>query len=103
MPAATGAGLIIALDCGIKALDKVRYAREKGIDFVIATTTGRAMSCRKRSPCWTPSAVIVPIRSKELSGCGIGFKLMQGLAQRNNIPFNELEPLLGPGGREHRL
>ncbi|MBK8339317.1 MAG: single-stranded-DNA-specific exonuclease RecJ [Flavobacteriales bacterium] len=89
-----GVTLIIALDCGIKSHDKVVYASEKGIDFII---------CDHHRPDDTlPAAVAVldPKRTdcgypfKELSGCGIGFKLMQGLAQRNNIPFAELEPLL---------
>ncbi|MBK9760833.1 MAG: single-stranded-DNA-specific exonuclease RecJ [Flavobacteriales bacterium] len=89
-----GITLIIALDCGIKSLDKVAYATEKGIDFII---------CDHHLPgAKIPDAVAVldPKRSdcdypfKELSGCGIGFKLMQAVAQHNNIPFVELEPLL---------
>ncbi|MBL7962772.1 MAG: single-stranded-DNA-specific exonuclease RecJ [Flavobacteriales bacterium] len=89
-----GVGLIIALDCGIKAHDKVDYAAERGIDMII---------CDHHRPSETlPAAVAVldPLREdcdypcKVLSGCGIGFKLMQGFAQRNNIPFSELEPLL---------
>lgn len=89
-----GVSLIIALDCGIKSVDKVAYAAEKGIDFII---------CDHHLPGETiPDAVAVldPKRSdcsypfKELSGCGIGFKLMQAVAQHNGIPFTELEPLL---------
>ena len=89
-----GVSLIIALDCGIKSVDKVAYAAEKGIDFII---------CDHHLPGETiPEAVAVldPKRSdcsypfKELSGCGIGFKLMQAVAQHNGIPFTELEPLL---------
>ena len=82
--------LIIALDCGIKAIDKVEYARSKGIDMII---------CDHHLPGDTlPDAVAVldPKRAdcaypyKELSGCGIGFKLMQALAQRSGIPFAEV-------------
>ena len=77
-------GLIIALDCGIKSVDKVAYAKERGIDFII---------CDHHRPGDTlPDAVAVldpkredcPYPFKELSGCGIGFKLMQGLAQHND-------------------
>ncbi len=89
-----GITLIIALDCGIKSLDKVAYATEKGIDFIICdhhlpgTSIPDAVAVLdpKRSDCAYPF--------KELSGCGIGFKLVQAVAQHNNIPFVELEPLL---------
>ncbi len=92
--AENGVSLIIALDCGIKSVDKVKYATEKGIDFII---------CDHHLPGATiPEAVAVldPKRSdcsypfKELSGCGIGFKLMQGFAQHNDIAFSELEEFL---------
>ena len=89
-----GVTLIIALDCGIKANDKVAYATKKGIDFIIcdhhlpgdALPNAVAVLDPKRSDCDYPC--------KELSGCGIGFKLMQALAQHNNLPWTELEPLL---------
>ncbi len=77
--------LIIALDCGIKALDKVEYAKAKNIDFII---------CDHHLPGETlPDAVAVldPKRKDcsypfdELSGCGIGFKLIQAYAEKNNI------------------
>ncbi len=82
--------LIIALDCGIKSIDKINYANERNIDFII---------CDHHRPGDTlPDAVAVldPKRSDcsypydELSGCGIGFKLIQAFAQKNNIPFDEL-------------
>jgi single-stranded-DNA-specific exonuclease len=88
--AAHGFSLIIALDCGIKAVDKVAYANELGIDFII---------CDHHTPGdEIPSAVAVldPKRAdceypyKELSGCGIGFKLIQAFAEINNIPFEEV-------------
>ncbi len=87
-------GLIIALDCGIKSNDKVDYATERGIDFIICD--------HHRPGAVLPAAVAVldPLRDdcaypcKYLSGCGIGFKLMQGFAQHNAIPFEDLEPLL---------
>ena len=86
--------LIIALDCGIKAIEKVKYASEKGVDFII---------CDHHTPDATlPPAVAVldPKRDdcnypyKHLSGCGVGFKLMQAFAITNNIDFVELTPLL---------
>ena len=86
--------LIIALDCGIKAIEKVKYASEKGVDFII---------CDHHTPDATlPPAVAVldPKRGdcnypyKHLSGCGVGFKLMQAFAITNNIDFVELTPLL---------
>ena len=86
--------LIIALDCGIKAIDKVSYAKERGIDFVI---------CDHHRPGDTlPEAVAVldPKRNDctypfdELCGCGVGFKLVQAYSQKNNIPFSELEEYL---------
>lgn len=88
------ASLIIALDCGIKSIDKVEYARNKGIDFII---------CDHHLPGETvPAAVAVldpkqkdcPYPYKELSGCGIGFKLVQALAKKHAIDFEELEEYL---------
>lgn len=86
--------LIIALDCGIKAIDKVAYANERNIDFVI---------CDHHRPGeFLPAAVAVldPKRDdcsypfKELSGCGIGFKLVQAYAQKHDIAFSQLEKYL---------
>lgn len=85
--------LIIALDCGIKAVDKVIYAKEKGIDFIICDhhTPGDiipdaiAVLDPKQSDCDYPY--------KELPGCGIGFKLCQALQKQLNTKYN-LESLL---------
>jgi single-stranded-DNA-specific exonuclease len=85
-----GVSLIIALDCGIKAVDKVAYAQEHLIDFII---------CDHHTPGETlPAAVAVlnPEREdggypfKFLSGCGVGFKLLQAYAQHNGIAFDEI-------------
>ncbi len=89
-----GYSLIIALDCGIKSNDKVEYAKSLGIDFVICD--------HHRPGAEIPAAVAVldPKRNdceypyKELSGCGIGFKLIQAFAQVNHVPFNQLEQFL---------
>jgi single-stranded-DNA-specific exonuclease len=86
--------LIIALDCGIKAIAKVKYASDLGVDFII---------CDHHTPdAVLPPAVAVldPKRDdctypyKHLSGCGVGFKLMQAFAITNNIDFVQLTPLL---------
>ena len=82
--------LIIALDCGIKSVDKVSYANSLGVDFIICdhhlpgSTLPEAIAVLdpKRTDCEYPY--------KELSGCGIGFKLVQAYAQKNDIPFEEI-------------
>ncbi|HWZ02628.1 MAG TPA: single-stranded-DNA-specific exonuclease RecJ [Mucilaginibacter sp.] len=82
--------LIIALDCGIKSVDKVAYANAKGIDFIICDhhlpgpelPAAIAILDPKRADCEYPF--------KELSGCGIGFKLIQAYAEKNDIPFEEI-------------
>ena len=85
-----GFTLIIALDCGIKSVEKIAYANELGVDFIICDhhTPGDeipdavAVLDPKRADCEYPF--------KELSGCGIGFKLIQAFAEKNNIPFEEV-------------
>ncbi len=92
--AETGCTLIIALDCGIKSVEKVAYAKAKGIDFIICDhhmpddvlPEAVAVIDAKRTDCTYPF--------RELSGCGVGFKLMQACAQAWNIPFEALYPLL---------
>ena len=89
-----GVKLIIVLDCGIKAVEEVAYAREKGIDFII---------CDHHVPDEElPPAVAIlnPKRHDNrypythLSGCGVGFKFMQAFATSNGIEFNKLSSLL---------
>ena len=85
-----GYSLIIALDCGIKSVDKIDYANTLNIDFIICDhhTPGSilpdavAVLDPKRSDCEYPYT--------ELSGCGIGFKLIQAYAQKNDIPFEDI-------------
>lgn len=90
----SGVGLIIVLDCGIKAIDEITYAKERGIDFII---------CDHHVPDDTlPPAVAIlnPKRTdntypyQHLSGCGVGFKFMQAFALSNGIDFHHLIPLL---------
>lgn len=89
-----GCSLIIALDCGIKSVDKVAYAKSKGIDFII---------CDHHRPGDTlPEAVAVldPKRDdcnypyKELCGCGVGFKLIQALGSNRGETIADLNPYL---------
>lgn len=89
-----GYSLIIALDCGIKSIDKIDYANERGIDFIICDhhlpgekiPSAVAVLDPKRTDCEYPY--------KELSGCGIGFKLMEAYAKTHDTPKEELFPLL---------
>ena len=92
--AAEGVKLIIALDCGIKANDKAEQATAKGIDLIICDHHRPGPELPKAFAVLDPVRDDCPYPCKVLSGCGIGFKLMQALAQRNGIAFSELEPLL---------
>jgi single-stranded-DNA-specific exonuclease len=86
--------LIIALDCGIKSVDHVAYAKAKDVDFIICDhhlpgehlPDAVAVLDPKRPDCNYPY--------KELAGCGIGFKLIQAYTQKNDLPFEDLEAYL---------
>jgi len=86
--------LIIALDCGIKAIDKVKYAKDKGVDFIICDhhrpgdqlPDAVAVLDPKREDCTYPY--------KELCGCGVGFKLISALSRKRNESFSTLIPYL---------
>lgn len=90
----TGVKLIIVLDCGIKAVEEIAYAKEKGIDFII---------CDHHVPddVLPPAVAILNAKRADntypydhLSGCGVGFKFMQAFALNNGIEFHQLTPLL---------
>ena len=90
----TGVHLIIILDCGIKAVQEIEYAKSLGIDFII---------CDHHVPDEVmpdAAAILNPKRPddsypfKHLCGCGVGFKFMQAFAKNNGIPFSRLIPLL---------
>jgi single-stranded-DNA-specific exonuclease len=92
--AQTGVTLIISLDCGIKAVEKVEYAKSKGIDFII---------CDHHMPDHVLPAAVAVLDAKRtdsqypyehLSGCGVGFKFMQAFTISNSIPFSRLRHLL---------
>lgn len=87
---AQGVTLIIALDCGVKAVDKVDYARSNGIDFII---------CDHHTPGPVLPAAVALLNPERpdsgypfryLSGCGVGFKLLQAYCSRFMIPFSEI-------------
>ena len=90
----SGVKLIIVLDCGIKAVREITYARDKGIDFII---------CDHHVPDAQLPPALAILNAKrtddtypygDLCGCGVGFKLIQGFAKSNGIPFSDLIPLL---------
>lgn len=92
--AENGFSLIITLDCGIKAIEKTKYAKGKGIDLIICDhhlpeeeiPAAVAVLDPKRENCSYPF--------DDLCGCGVGFKLVQAYAKTEGIPFEELYPLL---------
>lgn len=92
--ASQGVKLVIVLDCGIKAIDEIQYAKDKGIDFII---------CDHHVPDEVLPPAVAILNAKrldntypylDLSGCGVGFKFMQAFAISNGIPFSRLIPLL---------
>ena len=82
--------LIIALDCGIKAVDKVKYARSKGIDIIICDHHLPGDEIPDATAVLDPKQPGCNYPYKELSGCGVGFKLMQALCRVQNIPFEKI-------------
>ncbi len=89
-----GITLVITLDCGIKAIEKIEYAKGKGIDFII---------CDHHMPDDTLPAAVAVLDAKRtdsiypyehLSGCGVGFKFMQAFAKDNGFDTSKLEQLL---------
>lgn len=89
-----GFSLMIILDCGIKAIEKTRYAQERNIDFIICDHHRPGDEIPPAYAVLDPKRQDCPYPFKELSGCGVGFKLAQAYAQRHEIPFEELHPLL---------
>ena len=89
-----GFSLMIILDCGIKAIEKTLYAKEKGIDFIICDHHRPGDEIPEASAVLDAKRPDCPYPFKELSGCGVGFKLIQAYSQKNNIPEEELFPFL---------
>lgn len=82
--------LIITLDCGIRAVDKVKYAKEKGIDVIICDHHIPGNSVPEAVAILDPKQPDCNYPFKELCGCGVGFKLLQGFCMKNN---EDLQPL----------
>ena len=90
----TGVKLIIILDCGIKAVEEINYAKEQGIDFIICDHHVPDNNMPPAVAILNPKRADDSFPFKELCGCGVGFKFMQAFAKNNNIPFSRLIPLL---------
>ena len=86
--------LVIALDCGIKAVEEIRYANSRDIDFVICDHHLPGEVLPEAVAILDPKQPGDEYPFKELSGCGVGFKLMQAYARINDIPFEQLVPYL---------
>ncbi len=86
--------LIVALDCGIKAVDKIDYAQKKGIDFIICDHHIPANQIPNAVAVLDPKQHNCAYPYKDLCGCGVGFKLIEALAKRNNATIHDLLPYL---------
>lgn len=90
----TGVKLIIILDCGIKAIKEIAYAKELGIDFIICDHHVPDEEMPEAVAILNPKRPDDTYPFKHLCGCGVGFKFMQAFAKNNGIPFSRLIPLL---------
>jgi len=90
----TGVKLIIILDCGIKAIREIEYARQLGIDFIICDHHVPDEQLPPAVAILNPKRLGDPYPFKQLCGCGVGFKFMQAFAKNNGIAFSRLIPLL---------
>ncbi|QRM88631.1 single-stranded-DNA-specific exonuclease RecJ [Lacinutrix sp. WUR7] len=86
--------LIIALDCGVKAIDKVAYAKEKGVDFIICDHHRPGENLPEAIAVLDPKREDCKYPYKELCGCGVGFKLIQALASKENKTVEDLTEYL---------
>ena len=86
--------LVIVLDCGIKAVEKIKYAREKNVDYIIADHHRPGDIIPNAVAVLDPKRLDSTYPYDELSGCGVGFKLIQAIAQTNGIPFESLKKYL---------
>lgn len=91
---ANGFTLIISLDCGIKARKQIKYAKQKGIDFIITDHHNPAKKLPKAKAVLDPKRLDCNYPYKDLSGCGVGFKLMQAFCQSNGLDFEHISHCL---------
>lgn len=89
-----GVSLIISVDTGIKAFEEITYAREHGMDFIVCDHHTPDDSLPPATAILNPKRHDNHYPFTELSGCGVAFKLVQGLASHRNLPFESLFPLL---------
>lgn len=89
-----GFTLVIALDCGIKAVEKIAYARQLGIDFIVCDHHLPDERLPEASAVLDPKRTDCSYPFDDLSGCGVGFKFMQAFALTKGISFDTLMPLL---------
>ena len=90
MAAEQGVKLIIVLDCGIKANEEIAYAKSLGIDFIICDHHVPDDELPQAAAILNPKLEGSTYPCSHLSGCGVGFKLMQGFAKSNGIPTSDL-------------
>ncbi len=90
----TGVSLVIALDCGIKAVDKMVYARDKNIDFIICDHHTPGDTLPVVSACLDPKREDCNYPDKNLSGCGVGFKFLQGFCRYKDFKESQLLDML---------
>jgi single-stranded-DNA-specific exonuclease len=86
--------LVIALDCGIKAVGNITYAASLGVDFIVVDHHRPGDVLPPASAILDPKQADCNYPYKELSGCGLGFKLVQAFSKRNAMPFKPLEKFL---------
>src|SRR5574344_1241009 len=89
----TGVKVIIVLDCGIKAIEEITYAKSLGIDFIICDHHVPDNVLPPAAAILNPKRFDSTYPYPHLSGCGVGFKFMQAFAKNNGIPFSRLIPL----------
>ncbi len=82
--------LIIALDCGIRAVKQIEYASVKEIDFIICDHHTPGVNIPRAISILNPKQEDCNYPFKELSGCGVGFKLIQAISEQRDIDFNEI-------------
>ena len=90
----TGVKLVIVLDCGIKAIEEISYAKSLGIDFIVCDHHVPDKQLPDAVAILNPKRVDNRYPYQHLSGCGVGFKFMQAFAMDNNIPSEQLYSLL---------
>lgn len=90
----TGVKLVIVLDCGVKAVNEIAYAKEYGIDFIVCDHHVQDEVLPPAVAILNPKLIGSNYPYPHLSGCGVGFKLMQAFAKDNGIEFSQLIPYL---------